>query len=841
MATLPENDRIAGPFTAVAGQTAFDADFPLIDAPGDAAGTCVVFVRERAGETVELTLAGGDFAVSGASEAGFTVTLTAAAEAGDRCFIVGRQKQKRLRAHPLGGAVRTPTLEDDARELAARAQEARRDLDRALTAPLGEPGLQLPAAAARRAGVAVFGDTAAAPLDVVAGVPGDMVIFHPLTGAPTSAPAVVSVSSAPVVVSSQLVATAMNWSGDPPAFLLTQGYLTPGDGGRALWKWVAAEPAHPGKFQIASGQWYELAEAKVYPDQLGADGTAAADTAALLLALAIAPALGVPVGILPRTYLIDANCAVNDDNVFVIGDDPSQSVLEQVMARTGWGLAWATTGPTAGGGVANLTFRGHPGLTSGANGGLRFGTDSGATHHHADGWDAKDLIFDSFAQYGMGVQSGSEWDARRIKVLNHGYTAYNPGSCIGFYVYPLDETTKSRGGNLEDIYSEISDASRDFGANSAAIKLQTHVDLTARNIRPVGGTEAVISIDCLERGVIAELDVVMTNNNASYASRAGVVYQSRSSVHGFVSTRCDIPNARVRKRDSSVVSINGWLFAGGWSAMANANTEGLNIGGLSMPGLNVGTLSYTVVKGCELKRIECEDFLFGQAVAGGTAHASLRSNDNRIRDLSVASGPGGYDGDASYLSGIKQTAAGNLGWRAYGTGNAYGEGCELANAHSTANQLAIYGTSQKFDKPTVRPGTGRSIRFMTGSSLNEVTDPVGHAGGLGWLDEGTSNAIRRAADTLLTIATNADVTVTGAPRTVRHTGTLSADRKMTLDPKTAGDGAVMRISRPGAGAFNLNLHDAADLVTPITALTTGTWADVTVTAGAFVVTGKGSL
>jgi len=131
MASLPENDRVTGPFTALEGQTAFDGDFPLIDAPGDVAGSCVVFVRERDGVRSELTVT-SDFTITTQDADGFTLTLTEPAEAGDRCHIEGRQKQKRLRAHPQGGAVLSDRLEADAREAAARAQEARRDIGRAL-------------------------------------------------------------------------------------------------------------------------------------------------------------------------------------------------------------------------------------------------------------------------------------------------------------------------------------------------------------------------------------------------------------------------------------------------------------------------------------------------------------------------------------------------------------------------------------------------------------------------------------------------------------------------------------------------------------------------------------
>lgn len=155
MATLPENDRISGPFTAEAGQVDFDADFPLVDAPGDPAGSCVYFRRERGGVVTDLSL--GEFSIVNLSPTDFTVRLAVGAQPGDRCFIVGRQRQKRLRQHQLGGAVRTPTLEDDATELAVRAQEAARDLARGVSTPPGEAGLELPAVAARAGRPAVYG------------------------------------------------------------------------------------------------------------------------------------------------------------------------------------------------------------------------------------------------------------------------------------------------------------------------------------------------------------------------------------------------------------------------------------------------------------------------------------------------------------------------------------------------------------------------------------------------------------------------------------------------------------------------------------------------------------
>jgi hypothetical protein len=60
------------------------------------------------------------------------------------------------------------------------------------------------------------------------------------------------------------------------AYLTTAGYATPGDGGAALYKRVGSEPSHAGKFQDSSGAWFELAEAKVYPEMFGAVSTTGA-------------------------------------------------------------------------------------------------------------------------------------------------------------------------------------------------------------------------------------------------------------------------------------------------------------------------------------------------------------------------------------------------------------------------------------------------------------------------------------------------------------------------------------------------------------------------------------
>lgn len=55
-------------------------------------------------------------------------------------------------------------------------------------------------------------------------------------------------------------------------YLRTAGYYAPGDGGGALYKRVATQPAHAGKVQSADGAWWELCEVSPNVRQFGAKG-----------------------------------------------------------------------------------------------------------------------------------------------------------------------------------------------------------------------------------------------------------------------------------------------------------------------------------------------------------------------------------------------------------------------------------------------------------------------------------------------------------------------------------------------------------------------------------------
>lgn len=87
-----------------------------------------------------------------------------------------------------------------------------------------------------------------------------------------------------------------------------------------------------------------------------------------------------------------------------------------------------------------------------------------------------------------------------------------------------------------------------------------------------------------------------------------------------------------------------------------------------------------------------------------------------------------------------------------------------------------------------------------------------------------------------TVATDADFTltpITSAPNQ-RHTGTLTANRAITLSTTNAYAGMKFRITRTGTGAFNLSVGGLKNL-------TTNTWCEVTFDGTAWYLSAYGTL
>lgn len=252
MAALPENDRIAGPFIATAGQTDFPADFPLIRSSG------LRVRRERAGvgEVVSYPQVSAIGIVSG----GFTARLSTPCTAGDRIWVYSKLPADRPRTHTPNGSVRTLTLEGDAQEFQAQLQERQRDLDRGILVPVGETGLELPPVGQRVGRTRVVGSNPEGSLTLLdgrefKGDPGGNVMAVGLFSRLDQ----LSVPSGTDVIQ-------------------TSGYADRGVG-VARYVEVSAGPETSWRKQSANGRWFELLPdgVSVTFQQFGAKGDGETD------------------------------------------------------------------------------------------------------------------------------------------------------------------------------------------------------------------------------------------------------------------------------------------------------------------------------------------------------------------------------------------------------------------------------------------------------------------------------------------------------------------------------------------------------------------------------------
>lgn len=114
-----------------------------------------------------------------------------------------------------------------------------------------------------------------------------------------------------------------------PDMIRTAGYTSAGDAGAALYKKVASEPSHAGKFSITLDDavtvvWYEIAEPILNPVMFGAAGDGSTDDGAALRALAAALQDGDTVAIPRGTFRVyvdslSDSVAITVPNVTITG------------------------------------------------------------------------------------------------------------------------------------------------------------------------------------------------------------------------------------------------------------------------------------------------------------------------------------------------------------------------------------------------------------------------------------------------------------------------------------------------------------------------------------------
>lgn len=271
--TIGVNDRLSGPYTAVAGQTAFAFDFPI------SAGSQVSVIRRRGG--IETALAyGADYTVT-ITPAGGAITLLAPALAGDEYAIAGARPIARITEFPGWRSLPTTAVEAEFDYGTTLDQEQRRDIGRALAKSFfgaewnfqGGKAVNLGDGTAATDG-ATFGQLGA---EILARQAADVAL-----NARIAAGALGDSLTAQQIYASRTAVTLAEIDAGI-AVIRTNAYALPGDGGGALL--IRKTPALALYVtDAAGGQWSLDPSQDVHVAMFGAVGDGVADDRAALQA-----------------------------------------------------------------------------------------------------------------------------------------------------------------------------------------------------------------------------------------------------------------------------------------------------------------------------------------------------------------------------------------------------------------------------------------------------------------------------------------------------------------------------------------------------------------------------
>lgn len=135
-------------------------------------------------------------------------------------------------------------------------------------------------------------------------------------------------------------------------------------------------------------------------------------------------------------------------------------------------------------------------------------------------------------------------------------------------------------------------------------------------------------------------------------------------------------------------------------------------------------------------------------------------------------------------------------------------------------------------------GTQTNDNIVRNNILLDNRNAAGLLVGTAGLRNTITDNIVNTSGPLQTLATDVAFTLTPhtSPTETVHTGTLTADRAVTLSTTNAVTGMKFLITRTGGGAFNLNVGTG-----PLKALATNTWGEVTYNGTAWYLSRYGAL
>lgn len=515
----------------------------------------------------------------------------------------------------------------------------------------------------------------------------------------------------------------------------TAGYAAAGDGGAALYKRAASEPAHSGKFQSADGGWWEIAERSLDPRMFGAkpsgsDDDAAANTTAFQNAIDVAAAIGATVDVPPAASAYHV---------------AKQSDVTYALALK-----------------SGVALRGTGGLNGAGGAALKLAANQNDTHvlscTDVDDWEISGLEIDANATNNTGSGHGI-----RTQNVNGGLIERNYiHDCL---FYGIGNEAGLSEGSAKDVliqHNLIADTNSDGidfkdyddGNENIVVQFNT-LDNTGRNDP---GAAVAIDVRCAGAKIIGN---TIRNRSTGTANNSAITARSNSGGDG--SDGAVIAFNRIYGTTGTTdisVAADGVMVMG--NTIDRTGTVGTN-DGINVTGLRASVIGNTITG------VGRDGILF----ASGANYGTCLGNS-----VDAADGDGIQIASNNVRAAFNQTKASG-GW-----------GIRIV-AGATGTRLLENEDDSSTSGAVTDAGTGTTFKWDAYSSHGA---DIASAATLN-LDAATGDLVDVTGTTGITAITMAD----GRVRTVRFTGALTLTNGASLVlpsganiTTAAGDYAIFR-------------------------------------------------